>query len=298
MSLPIHLILDELDWDPRKALPVALDLGLRTFGLRMFNDHRFPRVPEDDHRWLEDLHDRDVCRFDVITPGINKGPFEPDECARMLDVDLRLCLDRARRLDVPEISLFSWAKTADAELPPAPGELSPSAPFDAMVDALRQAADRAAAVDRRISVEVGYQCWGDTGLGVDRMLRAADRPNLGLLWDPVNSLSGRIWWGRVDPAAPPLGDPLRVLLEELEAVAPRIVGVHVRDVVFEPPDWRYVLLGEGALDWPILLRALWDHGYRGSLTIEHHIQPPDKECATRHTLAALKPMLPSGAPAG
>lgn len=289
--LPIHLILDELDWDSRKALPVALELGFSDFGLRMFNQQRYPDVNDEDQRWLEDLHDRKICRFDVISPGTNKDRFEAGAAERFLREAMPLCLERARRLGVPEISLFSWAKADDA-LQPAPGaNLSPSMPFDAIAACLRRAAELTAAVGITLTIEVGYQCWCDTGLGAAELLRAINHPAVRMLWDPVNSLSGRVWWQqrRAQPAL--ITQPMEILRAELEQIAPLIAGVHVRDVVLEPTAWRYVLLGEGVVNWPELIAELLQKGYRGALTVEHHIQAPRKEEATRHSLEYLKQQL-------
>lgn len=291
MRFPIHLILDEIDWDPRKALPVGREIGVQAFGLRMFNNDRYPRVSAESHHWLEDLYDRGLCRFDVISPGFNKDAFDPATLDRLVEEELSLSLAHAKRLGVQQISLFSWAKPTDAALPSNPGELSSSMPFDDIVRAFRRMAEKAGRENLIISIEVGWQCWGDSGLGVARILREVDHPCLRMLWDPCNSLSGRTWWGRQYPDAPQVDDPMRLLLEELDQIADLIVGVHVRDEILKSPAWDYVRLGEGQVDWEILTHALWEHGYRGPLTIEHHIPAPDKESATRHAMQYLKKLM-------
>lgn len=297
MTFPIHLVLDELDWDPRKALPIALTLGFEAYSLRMMNQNRFPHVPPEDHEWLESLREEEVCRFDVITPGVNKDLYDAAAATRLLREDLPLCLERATRLDCPSISLFSWAKPADAPAPASPDELSPGMPFEAITETLQRACEQAERADVGLTIEVGYQCWCDTGLGAAKLIRAVNHPRLQMLWDPCNSLSGRTWWQRRLPAPASIGDPMTILLDELHAIAPLIDGVHVRDEVLTPGDWRYVLLGEGDVKWPVILQALVDAGYSGAVTVEHHIPAPDKERATRHTIAQLRTILAGLRPA-
>lgn len=292
MNLAIHAIMDELDFDPRRALDIGRDIGVEAFGLRMMNEHRYPRVPESEQRWLETLHDGGHCRFDVITPGFNKHPFDEGEIDKLIREDLSLSIRCAKRLGVDEISLFSWAKPTTAAPPPSMDAPSASMPFDPMVRAFRAMAEAAAREDLRLSIEVGYQCWGDTGLNVARLIRAADHPALGLLWDPCNSINGRLWWQTIKPGAFEVDDPMPILLAELEEVADLIVGVHVRDMhIGPPPNWQYALPGEGDIDWVRLIRALRDKGYSGALTIEHHIQPPEREKAARHTMHYLQKVL-------
>ncbi|MBC2593210.1 sugar phosphate isomerase/epimerase [Ruficoccus amylovorans] len=291
MNFPIHLVLDEIDWDPRRALPVAQGLGIRTYTLRMINQRRYPDVPEEEHRWLESLRKGGVCRFDVISPGINKGLFDEKDIGRVINEAFPKCLAAARRIGAKDISLFSWAKALGALPPSTAGGLSPSAPVKAICAALRQMADMAARAGLTISVEVGYQCWGDTGLATAQLIEAADHPALHMLWDPCNSLCGRALWLGNATANRAFTDPVSVLTAELEQVAGLINGVHVRDLVLCPPKWEYVLAGRGQVDWTVLTQALWSYGYRGPLMIEHHIPAPDKEAATRHTARYLEQII-------
>jgi sugar phosphate isomerase/epimerase len=85
---------------------------------------------------------------------------------------------------------------------------------------------------------------------------------------------------------------MQTLTAELDQIANLISEVHVRDLRLSPTTWEYVFIGKGQVDWSVLMRALWDHGYRGPLTIEHHIPAPNKEAATCHTAHFLKQQIP------
>jgi sugar phosphate isomerase/epimerase len=81
-------------------------------------------------------------------------------------------------------------------------------------------------------------------------------------------------------------DPVRFLAE----FGPRVGHAHAKDTLFLPDErndhgtlqqatfadphvygghgWRYALPGRGAVDWPAVLRALADAGYRGGISVE------------------------------
>ena len=288
MKFPIHAIMDEIDADPRRALALAQELGIEKLGLRMFPSGRYPVISPEDTQWVKDRYENNDIQYDVVTPGINKDIFNADTIDRMVDEELPLSIEAAKTIGVREISLFSWAKTQNAALPVRFGGLSPSLPAG-LIDAFGRLTERAARDDMYVSIEVGWQCWGDSGLGVGEIIRQVGHDRLRLLWDPCNALRGRLWWSQFFPDMEPLGDPTQTLLDELDAVADLIVGVHVRDCTLETATTEYVNLGEGVVNWKALLRRLWDRGYRGPLTIEHHL--PTKNPATRHAAGYLKQLM-------
>lgn len=295
MHFPLHALLDELDTDPERAMTLARELGIEAVGLRMLGERRFPDVAPETLAWLRG-RTHAAPRLALASPGCNKGPFDLDGAARMIAGELEACFEASRVLGIRHISLFSWSKAPGARMNPA-GGLSPDAPFDALTDALRRIARRAADLDFRVTIEVGYACWGDTGLAVAELLSRVDEPNLRMLWDPSNSLAGRWLRRQGDPSAVPPFDPMAVLLDELASVAPWIDDVHVRDIREpgqSPAAWDYALPGGGVIDWPRLMQALWEVGYRGALTLEHHLAA--KPEAARAWAGALRAaMSPSAA---
>ena len=160
-----------------------------------------------------------------------------------------------------------------------------------------------AAADRfgiRIAIEPWFG-WGRNLCYAPEMFRrvfaAFDSPALGLCYDP----SHFIWMGI---------DHLRVLRE----FAPRIYHVHAKDTEIIPEGlyeygmlnrifgegqrgsgwWRYRLPGYGAVNWPQVIAALYEHGYDGAITIEHEdpIYEGSEEKARRGLLLAQRILAP------
>ncbi len=117
---------------------------------------------------------------------------------------------------------------------------------------------------------------------LNRFLDAADRPNLGINFDPANL----ILYGMGDPL-----DALRLLL-------PRVRQAHAKDATptATPGTWgAEVPVGEGAVDWPAFVEILTGGGFDGELILE-------REAGTariddlRSGAAFLRPLLHLPAP--
>lgn len=143
---------------------------------------------------------------------------------------------------------------------------------------LRRAADAAGAAGVRLVLETHAHGPLETVAGIERVMRAVDHPNVGLIDDPSNL------WGAG---------------EEHGAGTVRRLGgwiwhVHVKDGrVFPPatpeggPRWDHTLLGEGACDHVPVLEGLLAIGYSGALTCECRADLPSEERAA-HDLRALR----------
>jgi sugar phosphate isomerase/epimerase len=289
VRFPLQLILDELDPDPTRSLPAARQMGFSACAIRMVGSNRFPYISEDDYRWLQEQSKSGLIAS--VSPGLNKDVFVAEQARHLAQVDFPMCVQRARGLGARDISLFSWAKPDEA-LPPIHSEgLSPSAPGEDMADALRVMARIAGAAGMTLSLEIGYQCWGDSGRAVRELIEAAGEESLRIIWDPCNSLAGRSWWTQRHPEVTLPADVAEYLLEELDLIFPLISNVHVRDMTLDRDGWSYVFAGQGLVPWPLLLRALRKKGYQGPLTVEHHLAPLDKEKATLHTARFLEELM-------
>lgn len=90
-------------------------------------------------------------------------------------------------------------------------------------------------------------------------------PNVGVNFDPANLISG----GRGNPC------------DAMELLAGRVFGMHAKDAV--PPKFgetggKQVVVGEGRVDFPRLIRQLMESGYKGDIVIEHEIKNrPDRD---------------------
>lgn len=288
MSFPIHLVLDEADPDPKVAVAIGREIGVESYAVRTVRDRRYPFITEADHALLDRLRG-EGCHFNSVSPGIGKRLWNQREAEEVEGDEFPLVLDCAQRIGARDISIFSWLKPATARRPSEPGRLSEDAPQAEIAELLHSMAVAAAAAGLSLSVEVGYQCWADSGRAAWALIEAADHPALRIAWDPCNALSGLIWWSRRNPGAEGMPGTGAYLAADLAAIVDRISAVHVRDMVAieGDPGWGYVLAGRGIVGWTDLARHLRGGDYRGPLTIEHHMPAAEKEFATRHTAAFI-----------
>ena len=141
-----------------------------------------------------------------------------------------------------------------------------------VVDALAEAAGRAASagIDFLIETEEGH--WADTGERSAALLNRIGTPAAGINWDPANAL--------IDGDTPyPHGYSF--------------VGPHVRNVHFKDArrfaDGSWTLLADGDVDWPGQIRALVSDGYLGAIAIEPHLFP--SVSSTRSALEKLRRLI-------
>ena len=107
------------------------------------------------------------------------------------------------------------------------------------------------------------------------VLDAVGSPNLQICWDVASG-----WY---------TGEP--VLPDGHERVRGLICDVHVRDASDDPqrPGQHGAItrLGDGAIDWPEVVRRLRTDGYRGPLSLETHLYSGDPERETRLKAATI-----------
>ncbi len=131
-----------------------------------------------------------------------------------------------------------------------------SASYRGLVETVRTVADRCAASHQTLHLETGQES-ADTLL---RFVRALDRANVGINFDPANFLL----YGTDDPSS------------ALQKLGPLVRGVHCKDGI--PPLQPGVLgeevpLGAGRVHVPALLAQLAVLGYTGALVIEREGGP-------------------------
>jgi sugar phosphate isomerase/epimerase len=289
MSLPVHLCLDEASPDPEVAAALGEELGVEACTVRMIHSGRYPDVGEEDREGLRKLR-RNGVRFSSISPGIGKRPFEPAEAERVEHEEFPRAIAGALDIGAKDISIFSWLKTPAPSAPATEGSLSPDAPFEEIASLLKRLAGQATHCGLTLSLEVGYQCWADSGSAAWKLIERAGHPGLRVAWDPCNALSALVGWSRCARDRAFTQAPQEYLARDLSALPHgSISAVHVRDMVTNPgdPGWAYVLAGHGMVDWQDLVSRLSARGYAGPLTIEHHMPAADKIRATRHTASYL-----------
>jgi sugar phosphate isomerase/epimerase len=138
---------------------------------------------------------------------------------------------------------------------------------------------RAERVGGRLALENISHCNVATGAEAGRLLDGLGSGTLSLIWDPGNAL----WAGE------------RPYPEGYRHVRGRPSHVHVKDLHRPPgvPRHETTVVGRGEVDYAGQLRALWDDGYRGALTLEPECAPPGgtREDGTRGSVAGLRRIL-------
>jgi sugar phosphate isomerase/epimerase len=125
-----------------------------------------------------------------------------------------------------------------------------------LVETVRTIAHHCSSLGQTLHLETGQE----PSSVLVRFLRDVDRPNVGVNFDPANLLL----YGTDEPLA------------ALDRLAPYVRGVHCKDAL--PPArpdelGTEVPLGQGAVDFPALVRRLHGIGYRGPLVIEREHGP-------------------------
>ncbi len=170
------------------------------------------------------------------TVGLAILPLRPHR----LRVTLAYC-DLARELGVPSLS------THLGFLPKDPGH----ADYLSLVADVRTVVDCCAERGQTFHLETGQEP-AEEFLA---FIRAVDRPNLAVNFDPANFLL----YGTDDP------------LHALDVLGPLVRGVHCKDALPSPvPDrlGEEVPMGTGNVDFPAILARLRSLGYDGPLVIE------------------------------
>jgi sugar phosphate isomerase/epimerase len=116
------------------------------------------------------------------------------------------------------------------------------------------------------------------------LLEGLDPADVGVLWDPGNSLIE----GRLDP---------QIAIAEL---GPYLQHVHAKNIAWTRADgawsWSYSTIADGMLDWPATLAALAAAGYEGPLSLDHLSSEPTVE-GLRHDADELRSLVGDAAAA-
>jgi sugar phosphate isomerase/epimerase len=149
----------------------------------------------------------------------------------------------------------------------------PSHPdYRPLVESVRRIADHYADRGQSFHLETGQE----PAAVLERFLQDVGRPNVGVNFDPANM----VLYGTDDPLA------------ALTRLAAHVRGLHCKDGL--PPAGPGMLgtevaIGQGAVDFPALVRTLRAIGYRGPLVIEREHGPHvlDNVAAARRYLQRL-----------
>jgi sugar phosphate isomerase/epimerase len=123
--------------------------------------------------------------------------------------------------------------------------------YSKMLNRLRTVADVFAAE----AIELGLETGQETAPVLLHLLKAIERPNLGVNFDPANM----ILYDKGNP------------IEALRTLGPWVRQVHIKDAVRTkvPGTWgEEVPAGTGQVDWRAFFTTLRDNGFKGSFVIE------------------------------
>ena len=260
--MELSLIPDEVSHDPFTAFEFARRWDIALCELRYAYRWRVPLCPP----WVADRMAAAVNAYDMTVTAISPGLFKPvlqvdgssrpvrlslpEEVNRHIDVHLPLALEYAAKLGTRHLIVFALARE--------PGDAADAPPPAGVVDALGRAAAKAKEAGATLLLENGPGTWADTAAAIRALIEAVGSEHLRLTWDPANVV-------HAGSAADPVAD-------EFPVVRPFVRNVHVKDAIRKDGRGRWVMLGDGRVDWPGQLRALREAGYRGVLTLEPHLQ--------------------------
>lgn len=159
--------------------------------------------------------------------------------------------DVAEGMGARIIRVFSYWRTVE------PGKC-----FSAIVEALQNLAEQAAARNLIIGLENEHACNIATGAESAKMLAAVQHPNLKLVWDPANALCA---------GENPFPEGYS------KVPADRIVHVHTKDCHMEGHKPVWGPLGTRSVDWKGQIAALRKDGYNGWLSLETHWPGPSND---------------------
>jgi L-ribulose-5-phosphate 3-epimerase len=131
--------------------------------------------------------------------------------------------------------------------------------YSGVIHALKEIAEYCASLGQEFWFETGQE----TPITLLRTIQDIGTGNLGINLDPANLLM----YGKANP------------VDALDTIGTYVRGVHAKDGEY-PTDGRYLgherPLGEGSVNFPILVGKLARLGYQGSLTIEREISGPQQ----------------------
>jgi sugar phosphate isomerase/epimerase len=292
---------DEVHSDLETALGVAKELGMRSVELYEFWGKPVVAMDEGEIDRARDLLDQFELSVSaigslflklVLIGNVPIGRI-PDHSAFQEDLKiLKASIRVAKRVGAPVVRTYSFRRESmvgrgnPSPRLPQGGEI-PDEMLERIVEGLRIAGDETAEAGLVLGLENVRSCWGNTGINLARIIRAADHPSIRAIWDPSNDyVSG--------------GKPLP---DGYEAVKPFICHMHVKDarVVDDKTgltSWKSV--GNGEVDYVGQFKALRRDGYAGTLSLETHWHPPtagggepDRVADSRMSFAGVRAALRS-----
>ncbi len=249
-------VIASLPKGPEEELKKAHDLGLPTcqivcWNRDLFNDEMAERLIAASEKYQVEVTTIWVGLPGPKTWNFTQGPttigLVPPEYRADRVATLKQGADFARRVGVPSITTHVGFIPENPTNPLYPG----------LIDALREVVEYCKTLDLTFCFETGQE----TPTTLLRVIEDLGGENLGINLDPANLLM----YGRGNP------------VDALDVFGQYVVGVHAKDGEY-PTNGRSLgvekPLGEGRVNFPLLIPKLKALGYTGALTIEREISGP------------------------
>lgn len=149
--------------------------------------------------------------------------------------------------------------------PPVSAEATPEQ-WRSAVQRIGECADYARGKGVTLAVETHLNQLSDVEQGTLRLISEIGRPNVGVVLDWCNIMVMG-------------GDPINAT----RLLAPYIRLVHAKDGHVAPGGPRWDPIGDGELDYPALLKALSETGYKGAISVESLLKDSRYDFANRPT---------------
>lgn len=153
----------------------------------------------------------------------------------------------------------------------------PETPTDPLyagtVEALRSVAEHC----RKLGITFCFETGQETPITLLRVMTDIGTGNLGVNLDPANLLM----YGKANP------------VDALDILGPYVKGVHAKDGEYPTEPARLGVekaLGEGRVDFPVLIPKLKSFGFDGALTIEREISGDQQIKDIRRAMEILQPL--------
>jgi L-ribulose-5-phosphate 3-epimerase len=253
--LKLGIVADEINRDFHAAVKLGLQADIRRYEIRFLKTGRAPLCEAAEIREIERICDGEGLAITALSPGLFKWTDTPEKFQHEMKEVFPRAVELAQRWNLSALIVFGFQKWGATEenADMVPGDNPPLW----VIDALTEAAAHAASVKLQLFIEPEPVCYADSGAAAAQLIQAVNSPALGINYDPCNDA----WMLRRDP------------IKDFDVVAPFIRNAHIKDQLDAPvgsgmPKW--VMPGEGMLDWQAHFAALRGIGYAGPLSLEPH----------------------------
>ncbi|MGH9326950.1 MAG: sugar phosphate isomerase/epimerase family protein [Terriglobia bacterium] len=190
--------------------------------------------------------------------------FRADFTDKDTDTLLNKSFEMAHFLGTTKVRVFSYWRVEQ-----------PEKAYPYVRDRLARAAELAGRNGILLILENEHECNVGTGAELGRFLREVNSPHLRGNWDPGNA-------AMLDEIPYPDG---------YRHVAGLFSHMHIKDVKKDPQTGKlaWAPVGGGFIDWKGQLKAILDHHYESTMSLETHYRRPDgnKVESTRESLLGL-----------